>query len=93
MPPQLPEYVLFPDTNCLFTKSESNIVSGRFTRTLQELAKICHIKLVISEVVRDELLSRKYDECRVLFNDAKAKLSKIEKVHRVVCGICRRLRL
>jgi PIN domain len=80
MPPQLPEYALFPDTNCLFTKNESNIVSGYFTKTLQELAKICQIKLVISEVVRDELLSQKYDECRGLYDLALSKLSKIEKI-------------
>ena len=57
MVPKIPNFLIFPDTDCLYVEDESNIIHGGFTKKLEEVSKICDFTLIISDVVRDEFES------------------------------------
>lgn len=77
---ELPKFTVFPDSCCLFTPNNSQIVSHSFTELFRELKSKCDIQLAIPSIARDELLSQKLFQCEIFLKNAKTALRQIGKL-------------
>jgi len=55
-----PPYILVPDTNILFAKNIGEIVRSSFHEDFQQCSVFASIRILIPEIVRDELLFQKF---------------------------------
>jgi hypothetical protein len=77
---ELPRFTVFPDTCCLFTPNNSQIVSHSFTELFRELKLKCDLQLAIPSIVVDELLSQKVFQCDAFLKGVKSNLRRIAKL-------------
>lgn len=76
----LADYLVIPDTNCLFTKEIGSIVSGGFENAWKRAVENGNLELVVPSVVRDELLARRMHVVSQSLANAGKNLETISKI-------------
>lgn len=77
---KLPKFTVVPDSCCLFTPNNSQIVSHSFTELFRELKSKCDVQLAIPRIVVDELLSQKLFQSEKFLEKAVSNLRQIAKL-------------
>ncbi len=77
---QIPKFTIFPDSCCLFTSKETQIVNYSFTKLFAELKSKCDLRLAIPYIVFGELLSQKVFRCEQFLEKATSNIRQIAKL-------------
>jgi hypothetical protein len=77
---ELPKFTVFPDSCCLCTQNDSEIVDYKCTQLFRELSSKCDLQLAVPRIVVQELLSQKTFKCGTFLDKAKSNLKQIEKL-------------
>jgi hypothetical protein len=73
-------FAIFPDTNCLLNREGPTLISSTFAETYDSLAKQGDINLILSRVVRDELLARKKAQSKAYAEEVRSTTQKLRTI-------------
>lgn len=76
----LPEYIVVPDTNALRTDSIGHIANSAFESPLTNFKKITRLRLMIPDLVRQELIMQKFFSAQKSRANAKKNLDNIATI-------------
>ncbi len=74
----VPKYIVFLDTNCLYTQRDDQVLDPAVTDLLLSLQSKVGLNIATSKVVIEEHVLKKLPKCQTLLNEAKKKLRDLQ---------------